>query len=64
MHNYTTKIIACAVVIEELRSKLNSNVECEILDFGLHRSPEQLKIKLHDLEISKKTPLKFLQNND
>ncbi len=43
-----TKILACAVVIEELRSKLPPEIECEILDFGLHRTPETLKAKLQE----------------
>jgi hypothetical protein len=48
MPNNKTKIIACAVVIEELRSKLPPDVECEILDFGLHRTPDKLKIGLQE----------------
>ena len=43
-----TKILACAVVIEELRSKLPSEVVCEILDFGLHRTPNALKTALQE----------------
>lgn len=43
-----TKILACAVVIEELRSKLPPEIECETLDFGLHRTPEALKSKLQE----------------
>jgi hypothetical protein len=43
-----TKIIACAVVAEELRSRMPDGVECEILDFGLHRSPQILKAKLQE----------------
>ena len=43
-----TKILACAVVIEELRAKLPPEIECEILDFGLHRTPEALKAKLQE----------------
>jgi hypothetical protein len=48
MHKGKTKILACAVVIEELRSKLPPEIECEILDFGLHRTPEALKAKLQE----------------
>lgn len=44
-----TKILACAVVIEELRSRLSDGIDYEILDFGLHRSPEQLRTKLQEL---------------
>jgi hypothetical protein len=43
-----TKIVACAVVAEELHSKLPPGVECETLDFGLHRSPELLRGKLQE----------------
>ena len=43
-----TKILACAVVIEELRSKLPAKIECATLDFGLHRTPEALKAKLQE----------------
>lgn len=48
MYTKKTKILACAVVIEELQSKLTDGIDCETLDFGLHRSPEQLKIKLQE----------------
>ena len=41
-----TKILACAVIIEELRSKLPAGIECEIMDFGLHRKPEELRTGL------------------
>jgi hypothetical protein len=43
-----TKILACAVVIEELRSRLPVGIECETMDFGLHRSPAQLRTKLQE----------------
>lgn len=48
MPNGKTKILACAVVIEELRSKLPAEIECETLDFGLHRTPEKLKGALQE----------------
>jgi hypothetical protein len=48
MRNNKTKILACAVVIEELRSRLPPDIECEILDFGLHRTPDKLKIGLQE----------------
>ncbi|UCD09736.1 MAG: DUF1638 domain-containing protein [Dehalococcoidales bacterium] len=48
MHTKQTKILACAVVIEELRSQLDDSIDCETLDFGLHRSPEQLRTKLQE----------------
>jgi hypothetical protein len=43
-----TKIIACAVIIEELRSRLPPGIDHETLDFGLHRSPELLRVKLQE----------------
>ena len=43
-----TKILACAVVIEELRSRLPPDIECETLEFGLHRNPEELKKALQE----------------
>jgi hypothetical protein len=43
-----TKIIACAVIIEELRSRLPLGIDYETLDFGLHRSPELLRVKLQE----------------
>ena len=43
-----TKILACAVIIEELRSRLPDGIECETLDFGLHRSPDLLRGKLQE----------------
>ncbi len=45
---HNTKIISCAVVAEELKAKLPAGIECEILDFGLHRTPEKLKITLQE----------------
>lgn len=48
MLNGKTKILACAVVIEELRAKLPPEIECETLDFGLHRTPEKLKGSLQE----------------
>ena len=43
-----TKLLACAVVVEELRARLPAEIECETLDFGLHRSPELLRAKLQE----------------
>jgi hypothetical protein len=43
-----TKLIACAVVAEELRAKLPVGIDCETLDFGLHRTPEKLKATLQE----------------
>jgi hypothetical protein len=43
-----TKLLACAVVVEELRARLPAEIDCETLDFGLHRSPELLRGKLQE----------------
>jgi hypothetical protein len=43
-----TKILACAVIAEELRSRLPAGIESETLDFGLHRSPERLRAQLQE----------------
>ena len=40
------KVIACATVIEEMRPLLPSNVSSEVLDFGLHITPEKLRESL------------------
>jgi hypothetical protein len=41
-----TKVVACATVIEEMLPLLPQDVAYEILDFGLHRTPEKLRSKL------------------
>jgi len=38
-----TKIIACATVMEEMLLHLPAGVESQVLDFGLHVNPKQLK---------------------
>jgi hypothetical protein len=38
-----TKIIACATVIEEMLPHLPTGVEPQVLDFGLHVNPQELK---------------------
>jgi hypothetical protein len=38
-----TKIIACATVIEEMLPHLPTGVEAQVLDFGLHIDPKELK---------------------
>ncbi len=38
-----TKIIACATVIEEMLPHLPMGVEPQVLDFGLHVNPKELK---------------------
>jgi hypothetical protein len=40
------KVIACATVIEEMLPLLPDDVSYEILDFGLHRTPEKLRGQL------------------
>jgi hypothetical protein len=38
-----TKLIACAAVIEEIRSQIPEDLQYEILDFNLHLVPHRLK---------------------
>jgi hypothetical protein len=38
-----TKVIACATVIEEMLPHLPTGVETQVLDFGLHVNPKELK---------------------
>ena len=40
------KVIACKTVIEEMRPLLPSSVTSEVLDFGLHITPEKLRESL------------------
>lgn len=42
------KVIACATVIEEMLPYLPPNVTTEVLDFGLHRTPEKLREALQE----------------
>lgn len=42
------KVIACATVIEEMLPLLPENVTYDVLDFGLHLTPEKLKISLQE----------------
>jgi hypothetical protein len=42
------RVIACATVVEEMRPFLPSDVPCEVLDFGLHLRPQDLKHALQD----------------
>ncbi len=46
MKNRKTKIIACAVVSEEIRPLLPEGIDFEKMDFGLHQSPEKLHQEL------------------
>ncbi len=43
-----TKIIACATVIEEMLPLIPNEMSYEVLDFGLHRTPEKLKTALQE----------------
>lgn len=47
--------MACAAVMEEIRAFLPSDVEAEMLDFGLHLHPEGLKAVLQE-RIDKVSP--------
>ena len=40
------KVVACKTVIEEMRPLLPSDVTYEVLDFGLHVTPEKLRASL------------------
>jgi len=42
------RIIGCATVIEEIGPLLPQDVECQVLDFGLHVAPERLKQALQE----------------
>ena len=42
-HNNKRKVIACATVIEEMIPFLPEDVPYEVLDFGLHLKPSELK---------------------
>lgn len=42
------RVIACATVIEEMRSFLPPDVPHEVLDFGLHLNPHELKRVLQE----------------
>lgn len=43
-----TKVVACATVIEEMLPLLPEGMTYEVLDFGLHLTPEKLRNKLQD----------------
>jgi len=42
------QVIACATVIEEMLPLLPEGVTCEVLDFGLHLTPEKLQNRLQE----------------
>jgi hypothetical protein len=43
-----TKVVACATVIEEMLPLLPESITYEILDFGLHLTPDKLRNKLQE----------------
>jgi hypothetical protein len=43
-----TKIIACATVIEEMLPVMPDGLAYEVLDFGLHQTPNKLKNRLQE----------------
>ena len=47
-HNSRRKVIACATVIEEMLPFLPEDIPYEVLDFGLHLNPGELKIFLQE----------------
>ena len=48
MNEQRIKVIACATVIEEMLPYLPPNITTEVLDFGLHRTPEKLREALQE----------------
>jgi len=46
LHPKRTKVIACATVIEEMQPHMPADIACEVLDFGLHVQPDNLKQRL------------------
>ncbi len=46
MHAARTKVVACATVIEEMTPLLPPGTETQVLDFGLHLKPEELRRSL------------------
>lgn len=43
-----TKVLACATVMEEMLPLLPDDVEYEVLDFGLHLTPDKLRNSLQE----------------
>jgi len=48
MENSRTLILACATVIEEMLPLMPSDMNYQVLDFGLHVNPNQLRLVLQD----------------
>jgi hypothetical protein len=48
LYSAPRRIIACATVIEEMRPLLPADVPYEVLDFGLHLKPQELKRVLQE----------------
>lgn len=42
------KIIGCATVVEEIKPLLAPGMDCQVLDFGLHVSPDRLRQALQE----------------
>ncbi|MFL7838793.1 MAG: DUF1638 domain-containing protein [Candidatus Promineifilaceae bacterium] len=49
MQNGRTKVIACATVIEEMLPLMPPDIVYEVLDFGLHLIPKNLKTRLQEV---------------
>lgn len=47
-HSTSTKVIACATVIEEMLLHLPPGMDYHVLDFGLHVNPEALRCALQE----------------
>ena len=48
LYSAARRVIACATVIEEMRPLLPAEVPYEVLDFGLHLNPQELKRVLQE----------------
>jgi hypothetical protein len=48
LYDARKRVIACATVIEEMRPFLPADVPYEVLEFGLHLKPQELKRVLQD----------------
>jgi hypothetical protein len=49
METSRTKVIACATVIEEMLPLMPPDIAYEVLDFGLHLIPKNLKTRLQEV---------------
>jgi hypothetical protein len=55
LYHARRKVIACATVIEEMLPLLPANIPYEVLDFGLHLNPSELKRVLQEKIIESST---------